>query len=167
MRFSLFSFFVCLTLVTAVMGMILQYELLGLLLLFPHVAVATIVLILLRSERRVAGCVAAGVYAGCWVITGVFGIPAVATVIEDRLTNRTAGSPVYHRVDYDLEMHMHSPSVEMPWYYIRNGTTPLPFMVAVDYGVQHAPTAGGGGKVYFFWFFGYRCVLMEQLHWVS
>jgi hypothetical protein len=70
-------------------------------------------------------------------------------------------------VAYDPMMNDSKPDAQIPWYFVGQGSSPCPFVVAVDYGYMSAPTSGGGGKAYVVWLFGYQRIVWEHFHWSS
>jgi hypothetical protein len=169
-QFSLSALLIAVTSCAIGVALWLPYDWMGLLLALPHVAALVVVGVLIRRSQWGWSAVVATIYLSSWGATAYFGAARVRDDFARRLRENRHIRWRFEsatRLNYDPIVEDHLPDVKAPWWFVGHEVAPCPFVVAVDYGWMAGHTNGNGGRLYVFWFFGYKHSVYEQFLWTS
>lgn len=114
--------------------------------------------------RRVKVAVIVAIcYGILWAITATWGVADVRSHMLD-VMERSA-RPGSRRLAFDPVRE--DRSADLPWHFVGNVSSSLPFVVGVDWGEMVAPLCGTGGRTYFVWFFGIKLAVYDTYYWLS
>lgn len=167
MRSSLQGYLTAICCIAISAGMLIAYELLGI--IFAAINCVVFVILLRMFLRRRAFAITIGLlYIACWGLTVV----ESRSVRDDALSKLAASldglSQVpTHPVRFGVDpVVLNRPEqLDAPWYYVGSASVPCPFVIVFDHAMM-TETWGRGGRMYLISVCGYSWYAWDVGRWV-
>ncbi len=167
MKFSLRTALAAITLLGIGLGMYVEHDWLGIVLLLPTVAMFAAGVYLWRAGKKTAWVCSLTAYLILWGGTEIYGLTRFDQELQRRLISdgRENAGP-YRRLSFDPRHPRRYPMEPPPWLYLSAAHSPCPLVLYVDYGMMVGPAYGYGGRSYFLWCGGWHWITGTP-YWIS